>query len=472
MIRLVAAALLLLGAPAVAAPPACATAWTDWAPPAAGGDYARHRERFPREGCVKAWTVLVWLAGDAEDLVEPMRQNLDALMAGGGSTPSIDVLVHQDRHGPDNQHWMHVFADQAAGVAVSNEGVPPARSLQAFLEWGVTQYPAERYAVILAGHGLGWRPILTAAPDDAGRFDLKSTWGGFAFDATQKTVLDTPSLRTALAAVVDRQLGGQPFDLLLTDACLMQSLEVLVELADVARYIGGSEQVQPYVGLPYADLLKDLQRPGEAPGCADRACTLAKRLPAMQARALRRNPAVEAAIRDQYTYSTVDTSALRLQLLPALAELIDVGIDGIERQPEAAAEWGVMLSTAPGFLGGFRDLGVIGEQVLGFAPPGAGRPARALNAAARSLRYALETTVVARSLGETYTRDANGRYTGMRGISLWLPLDAADTARRWPFFAGSRLHRTLGDAPGTRVPRLRQLIERIQAPPALICPTP
>lgn len=469
--RILLATLLLLGGVAEAAP-RCADAWTEWQAYTSSDDYPQYRARFPREGCVKEWTVLVWLAGDAADLVEPMRANLAALMDGGGSDPRVDVLVHQDRHGPDNQHWMHVFATNAAGVATSNEATPPGRSLQAFLEWGVTHHPAERYMVILGGHGLGWRPILTTPPADAQAFDLKSTWGGFGFDATQKTVLDTPSLRASLASVVDRQLGGRPFDVLLTDACLMQSLEVLVELADVARYIGGSAQVQPYVGLPYTDLLKQLRRRGAATGCADAACTVAHRLPAMQARALRRNPAVEPAIRDQYTYSVVDTTALRLTLLPALAELIDVAIDGIERAPETATEWAALLTELPGFLGGFRDLGVLTERALALAPPGAGRMARALNGAARSLRYALETTVVGRSLGASYTRDTHGRYAGMRGLSLWLPIDAADTKRRWPFFAGSRLHRTLGHAPGTTVPRLRHLIDRVQAPPMLMCPTP
>ncbi|MEZ4471830.1 MAG: clostripain-related cysteine peptidase [bacterium] len=463
-------ALLALAATPAAALPTCAAAWGGpeaWSP---GQDYAAFRVEKPRAGCRKRWTVLLYLAGDAEDLVAPMDANIQALRDAGGSTADLDVVVLRDELGPTGLKRLHVFADglaEAGGFA--DESRPPEELLRRFLQWGVAEYPADHYMVVLAGHGLGWRPTLPDLPAEAARFDLRSKWGGFGFDATDGTVLDTPALRRALESVVDGPLGGRPLDVLLSDACLMQSLEVLTELADVARYVGGSEQVQPYRGLPYAGILKRLRRPPTDPvdGCADgdSPCRLARTVASEQLQTLERDASVEAEIRARFTYSVVDTSALRLRVLPALADFADAASALIVQAPESSFGFATVLADTPGFLGGTRDLGAWLARVEGIEPARRGGAHAALHAAARAAHYALDTAVVDRGLGKAYRADARGEYVGMLGVALWLPVDQADRDRRLPFFAGSRLHRTLGVASGEREGRWPRLLSLIYEPP-------
>lgn len=460
-----------------AAAPVCAEAWGRPEVYAADQDYAALRAAFPRTGCRKRWTALIWLAGDSEDLVAPMRANLAALAAGGGSTADLDVVVLHDDFGPGGLKRLHIFGGATAEVGgFADESAPPEDLLRRFLTWGVAEYPADHYLVVLAGHGLGWRPILPEVPPDARQFDLQSRWGGFGFDATDGTVLDLPTLRRTLEGVVDGPLQGRPFDVVLSDACLMQSMEVATELADVARYLGGSEQVQPYAGLPYGPLLKRMRRPPTDPvdGCTegDSPCRLAHQAAALQQQALDRDPTAEGPTRDQYTYAVVDTAELRLRLVPALATLADRVAEQIERAPEASIDFGVVLSESPGFLGGTRDLGVVLERIQQINPPGRGGPSGAVLTAARDAALALDTTVVDHAFGRAYRSEP--RYLGMRGLAIWLPINEADRDRRLEFFLQSRLHRTLGRAPGQAQQRWARMLALTFAPPlpGNQCPVP
>ena len=470
---------LLWAQPAGAKP--CVDTWAEPEAFAPGDDYAALRQSHPRAPCTKRWTALLYLAGDAQDLVAPMQANLAALQTAGGSTADLDVVVLHDDLGPSGLKRLHIYAGGAAEIggdpSFTDETRPPEEILRRFLAWGVTEYPAEHTLVVLAGHGLGWRPTLPTAPAEAQQFDLKSKWGGFGFDASNGTVLDTPALRRALEAVVEGPRQGRPFDVVLSDACLMQSLEVATELADTTRYLGGSAQVQPYVGLPYASLLRRLRRPPTDPvdGCADGdgPCRVARQTATLHQQALERSASVEAVVKAQHTYAVLDTAQLRLRLLPALATFADALADLIERHPETSIDVGVVLGETPGFLGGTRDLGAFLNRIEQIHTALRGGAFATVNTAARDARLALDTTVLNHALGSTYRSE--DRYAGMKGLAVWLPMDEPDSQRRLDFFLQSRLHRTLGPAPGQTRGRWQRLLDLTFRPPVPaecgICPT-
>ncbi len=443
-----------------------ATLW-----PALAGAAPRCTTAAPadRAACRKVWTVLVYLAGDAEDLRAPFAADRAELRAAGGTTETIDVLVALDGPEPDGVAWLRVDAAGETVLRREDEGRPPAALLGDFLRWGVAAHPADHYLVVLSGHGLGWRPVDRRADADTRRFSVRGTWGGFGFDQSQDTVLDTPGLRGALDTVVDGPLAGHPLDLLVLDACLMQSVEVATELADAARYVGGSAQVQAYQGLPYDRLHRLLRAPPHAaPGCAfgDAPCAVARALPKMVGRSIEAGEgALEDEVRQRYTFAVVDTAALRLRLLPALARLADAVAEAVERTPTAGLGLAFALAKsrpvgAPShdYLGGTRDLGAM----LGVFEAEAGEAPGVLRAA-RLARLALDDAVSGFALGAA--RRGEG-YAGTRGVAVWLPFDRADLARRLCFFEGSRLHRTLGVAAGQRRGRWRRMLEAVLPPDA------
>jgi hypothetical protein len=466
-------------------PPRCADAWRDLPPAARTYDfekdakigargnegYERFADRVSRRSCAKAWTVLVYMAADADDLRAPATRDLRSIedpKAAAGSTEQADVVVQLDRGDPGGAARMHLFRAPAAPAeairspiveTARDDRVAPDEKLRRFLSWGIDRYPSEHYAVIVWGHGLGWRPSASMALPP-GQQDCRRAGGGIPFDA-HGAVLDTPGLLRALAGVSAERLGGRPIDVYASDACLMQSVEVAGELAGAARYVIGSEQKEEdYVGLPYATWLPMLNGSAAlpvSPACApsDAACHAAAALPGAQ------HAATEAP---GYTLSTVDEAALTAELVPALRRL-GAGIDAWVREDVSRSiAVRVLLGVGrdathgtPGFCGGARDVGVFLERLKTeiARQPDAGATAtyRDLLKAAGAARAALGKAVIAASFGARY--HAAG-FDGMAGVSVWLPYDADEARGRARFFAPSVLDR--------ESPSFRGFLERVFAP--------
>lgn len=485
MIRAALAAALALAAigchPDAGPRPRCADAWKDV--PAAertydfAGDakrtargnegYARFAERLPRARCAKPWTVLVYLAADADDLAAPALRDLRSIEdapAGAGSTEQADVIAELDRAPPAEALRLHLFhAPAGEGIrspiveARKPDDAAPEQLLSRFVAWGMDRYPADHYAVIVWGHGLGYRPA-EAGRGAPVRYDPAGTSGGIAFRTSRGTVLDTPGLARAIAP------RGAPIDLYASDACLMESVEVAADLAGAARFVIGSEQVEEdYLGLPYATwipLLNGSAALPASPRCtpADVACDAAAALPSLQREAAARADPKALG----FTLSTLDEAKVTGALVPALrglgaaldAYLKEDDLRRINIQLLLGADRGPTKGT-PGFRGGARDVGVFLARLRGAldrqAETGAARGA--LLDAVRSAEDALRAAVIAASFGSRY--EAAG-FEGMAGVSVWLPHDADEHRGRASFFAPSALDR--------ESPRFRGFLDRLFAP--------
>jgi hypothetical protein len=515
-------AALLLGChprPAVP-PPRCVDAWQAVPVPARTYDftadarptplgnqgYAPYADRLLRRGCRKEWTVLLYMAADAADLAAPALRDLRAIedpQAAAGSTPQADVVAELDRRAPAPTARFHLFRTPAAPASSAAtapalasatltsatatatpatatatlrspivETLPPDLAtpedrLTRFLTWGVERYPSDHYAVIVWGHGLGWRPAPSGATGKLlpVRYDRAGTSGGIAFDETHGTTLDTPGLRRALAALARDHLGGRPVDLYASDACLMQSVEVAGELAGAARFVVGSEQIEEdYLGLPYRTwlpLLNGSTPLPPAPTCAadDVACRAAAALPPSLRAEVDRGAAAPG-----FTLAAVDQTALAADLVPALRRLAAameayVAEDDLRRiglQVLLGVDRGATRGT-PGFRGGTRDVGLFLARLVAEVerqPGGASAGRAALLGAAQAARTALGRSVLSAAFGARY---ASPGFEGLAGLSVWLPHDVDEYRGRAWFFAPSVLHR--------ESPSFRGFLERIFAPP-------
>lgn len=490
------------------AAPSCRDAWahlpaprrtydfaTDAIRTAQGNEgYQAFSERLPRRACRKAWTVLIAMAADNDDMPPYAYWHLNEMEAAfndpgrsAASTIDADVIVELDLDAPPGIRRLHMFrapvayapdavfpsglraelaertpADIQSPVITlldEEETIPPAESLKRFLSWGVEAYPSERYLVVVWGHGLGWRP----AGLDRNQYAPGDLRGGIAFDHSQGTVLDTPGLHGALAAASRTELAGRPFDIYASDACLMQSLEVAAELTPVSRYIVGSEQIEDYLGFPYRTFLPRLNGTAaplpSPPGCAERdsACRAAALLPALQREAfaeggLYARASPEAS--ETFTLSALDTAALEGALRPALGELSGAIAAYVREEPLRRIDLQVLLDVprtvsgpghgTPGFLGGTRDLGVFlsglrasVQEDAELSPEGLSPAAARLARAVDATEAALHRTVLAAAFGARYQTE---RYAGMAGVSVWLPHNGPELERRIDFFASSRLY--------------------------------
>ncbi len=205
------------------------------------------------------WTFMVYMSADND--LEDYGIDDFLEMAEVGSDRRIDIVVQFDRiDGYDSRYgdWQTckrfhitpgmtpVETNQVEDLGECNMGDPD--SLTAFVNWGVAEYPADRYALVLWDHGGGWRSRRAAAETQ-----LKTVKEVCWDDTDDGDPLNMQEVRTALAS------ADAEMDLIGFDACLMGMIEVAYELRNSgAGIMVGSEASEPGGGWPYDTLLADL----------------------------------------------------------------------------------------------------------------------------------------------------------------------------------------------------------------------
>jgi hypothetical protein len=234
------------------------------------------------------WTIMIYMAGDNDldnfgisDLREIKRV---------GSSDHVQVIAELDRSGPEHLTKRYWLKDTAAGPALkhnileqfeeTDSGSP--EQLRDFIKWGLEEFPAEHYFVILWSHGAGaydediyystetrLRPrisrrglfrsfapvkhLVDIPPDNHSLLDnLLDSMRFIAPDDDARTFIDNVELKTALQEV------GRKIEVLGMDACLMSMIEVCYQLRDCADIIVSSEAQEPMEGWPYEALVREL----------------------------------------------------------------------------------------------------------------------------------------------------------------------------------------------------------------------
>ncbi len=239
----------------------------------------------------KKWTFMVYLAGD-NNLDANGAKDLDEMKT-VGSNDAINLIAQFDRFGAleeTKRFYLRkgtaLSKDAVEKLGETNSGCPEA--LVDFVSWGVKNYPAERYALILWNHGGGWDDTDVYANDRMravhrpaqGRIRntffrttyemaiqqaaADSEFRAILYDDDARDFLDNLEMKKALAQA--KKIAGRKMDILGLDACLMSMAEVACQMRSSARYAVGSEQTEPVDGWPYHTLLAELaKKPGMTP---------------------------------------------------------------------------------------------------------------------------------------------------------------------------------------------------------------
>lgn len=198
----------------------------------------------------KDWTVLAYMEGR-----DRLSNSVDVALNGMeeiGSTDSVNLVAQAtlvpemgDRRfqamGEVNTRRYYVTRDGDARQVSSpvveefdEQKRLTAQTFEDYVCWGVENFPAKHYAVIIKKHGLGFATNGSTVP------------------------LSARELREALEKVEERT-GVKP-EVLCWDACNMQQWEVAYELKDRAQVMTGSPEAVPAVEFPYPTLLHNLVR--------------------------------------------------------------------------------------------------------------------------------------------------------------------------------------------------------------------
>ncbi len=193
------------------------------------------------------WTVMVYMDGD-NSLSSATAFDLSE-MESIGSDSNVGIVVQLDT---DSSTTKRLFAEQENISLLSDLGelnMGDYKTLEDFGKWAVDNYPADHYLLILWDHGMGFENI----PSSTTTKDI--LWDNHPFLNYSMSI---PDLSSALLYI--KNYIGKKIDIVGMDACLMNMLEVAYEIRDEANYMVGSENVEPFDGWPYGNILSTLEQ--------------------------------------------------------------------------------------------------------------------------------------------------------------------------------------------------------------------
>ena len=200
------------------------------------------------------WTVMVYM--DADNNLESYAIQNFLQMASVGSDENLTIVVQMDRiEGYDYSYgdWTDCkrFVVQKnmtptpenATMDLGEVNMGDPQTLTDFIIWAMTNYPNDRYALIIWDHGGGWRE------------EQRSPTKGVAWDYTDDDHLTLPELQ---AALVNAKNAVGRIHVIGFDACLMDMIEVMWQIRSGVTGISvmvASEEVELAPGWPYASIL-------------------------------------------------------------------------------------------------------------------------------------------------------------------------------------------------------------------------
>ena len=208
------------------------------------------------------WTVMLYQDADDKILEQDIYVDLNEAER-IGSTDKVQIVAQVDRFrggfsGDGNWSGTGRFyvtqdddLDRIGSQVVEDLGevnMSDGQTLVDFVKWAMENYPADKYALILSDHGMGW-PGGWSDPDPGGSGDRS-----IPLAAALGNQLYLNELDDALAQI-RQETGLDKFELIGMDACLMGHVEVLSALAPHANYAVLSQETEPALGWAYTSFL-------------------------------------------------------------------------------------------------------------------------------------------------------------------------------------------------------------------------
>lgn len=195
---------------------------------------------------IKDYTFLVYMNGSdlesennagTSDLYEMMKvgsnDKINVVIETGGTKDWKNYYIDASQ----NQRWLvqKNHMENLQNLGAKNMG--QAETLKDFIVWGINNYPAKKYALILWNHGGG-------------------AISGFGYD--EKFNYDTLLLVELENALKEAYESTKTkFEIIGFDACLMSSLETADMVAPYGKYLVASTELEPSIGWEYTSFLQD-----------------------------------------------------------------------------------------------------------------------------------------------------------------------------------------------------------------------
>lgn len=202
--------------------------------------YAIDMARDPERALLSDWTIMSYMSGD-NSLSDQVGVDLNEMEAGmTDETNRVNLIALADTAGDGDTHLYHLEyrnnSSEMAGINAS--GVVPSdgeadmsspSTLSDFINWSVRNYPAQRFMLVLWGHG---GDIFTGIGPDKGKW------------------LGVEEIRNGL------RWSGVHMNIIGFDACYMGSLEIYSSLSPYTDIVVSSQVEEQEEGWNYTAAVK------------------------------------------------------------------------------------------------------------------------------------------------------------------------------------------------------------------------
>ncbi len=226
-------------------------------------------------GAKTKWLVMLYQDADDSVLEKDIYFDLNEAEKAGSSS-QVTVVSQMDRYSgayTGDGNWTgtrrflitqdddlsRLTATEIANLGEAN--MSAGSTLVDFVRWAVNAYPAEKYALILSDHGMGW-PGGWSDATPKGSVDSSIPLEDSIGDHLFLNELDAALVQIRNSTGIDK------FELIGLDACLMGQLEVFTALAPYARYAVASEETEPALGWAYTGFIQALNQNPDMDGAA------------------------------------------------------------------------------------------------------------------------------------------------------------------------------------------------------------
>ncbi len=207
------------------------------------------------------WTIMVYLNADNNLESDGINDFLE-MAAASYSSGKVNVIVQMDRsssYATTYGNWTTCkrfkiaagmtpeAANQISDLGEVDMGSPT--TLSTFATWAITNYPANKYSLILWDHGDGWYK---------GEDGEAPLFKGFSNDDSHGSVIGVANGEMASALTTIKNHLGRNLDHIGWDACLMGMWEVLDVAKNYANAANVSEETEGAAGWYYTTWLNNL----------------------------------------------------------------------------------------------------------------------------------------------------------------------------------------------------------------------
>ena len=204
-----------------------------------------------------AWTVMIYLCGsDLESgddgyggIAALATEDLKEILSVSNQPDDVNIIVEtggakkwSSKYGISSkklERWHVANKKLVKDDSLTYAGMGKTTTFQSFLEWGLTEYPAEKVGVILWNHG--------------------GAMGGVCYDENDgDDSLSASEIDTAFNNVFDKYNIEDKFEFIGYDACLMQVQDIAEINSQYFKYMVGSEESEAGDGWRYDYWVDDL----------------------------------------------------------------------------------------------------------------------------------------------------------------------------------------------------------------------